>query len=76
MTIRTSEGVVRGFYFTGIDLDKSIKFCERLLGISPTEITAKAGEILQLAEVVNAWLIVTNGENVMGWIPAECVVNV
>ena len=43
---------------------------------NPTEIKAKVGDVLQLVEVVNAWLIVASGENVTGWIPAECVVSV
>jgi len=43
---------------------------------NPTEITAKVGEILELREIVNAWLIVTNNENITSWIPAECVVSV
>ena len=42
---------------------------------NPTEIFAEVGDILEVREIVNAWLIVENAEGVVGWIPAENVVS-
>jgi len=43
---------------------------------NPTELIQEAGDILEVREVVNAWLIATNENGVTGWIPAEAVVSV
>ena len=43
---------------------------------NPTELIQKAGDILEVQEIVNAWLLVTNDKGVTGWIPAQCVVSV
>ena len=43
---------------------------------NPTEIVAKAGDVLQVIEIVNAWLFVKDKVGTIGWIPAEIVVSV
>jgi len=43
---------------------------------NPTELIQKVGDILEVKEIVNAWLFATNDSGVTGWIPAECVVSV
>jgi len=42
---------------------------------NPTELAAEAGEILEVREIVYAWIIATNGDGVKGWIPAESVLS-
>ena len=41
---------------------------------NPTELQPKIGDILEVQEIVNAWLLAKNNA-VVGWIPAECVVS-
>ena len=43
---------------------------------NPTELIQKAGDILEVQEIVYAWLLATNDKGVSGWIPAECVISV
>jgi len=43
---------------------------------NPTELVQEAGDILEVQEIVNAWLIATNEKGITGWIPAEVVVSV
>ena len=43
---------------------------------NPTELVAEVGEILEVREIVNAWLIAANENGIIGWIPAESVVSV
>lgn len=43
---------------------------------NPTELIVDIGEILEVVEIVNAWLIVRNRKGAPGWIPAERVVSV
>ena len=43
---------------------------------NPTELTPKVGDILEVREIVNAWLLATNEQGTTGWIPAEMVVSV
>ena len=43
---------------------------------NPTELVAEVGEILEVQEIVYAWLIATNENGVEGWIPAESVISV
>jgi hypothetical protein len=42
---------------------------------NPTELPVEVGDVLEVREIVNAWLIVENAEGVVGWIPAENVVS-
>ena len=42
----------------------------------PTELVQQAGDIIEVREIVHAWLIATNEKGTMGWIPAEIVVSV
>jgi hypothetical protein len=42
---------------------------------NPTELIADEGDILEVREIVNAWLIATNSTGITGWIPAESVVS-
>jgi hypothetical protein len=42
---------------------------------NPTELIQKTGDILEVQEIVYAWLIATNENGVTGWIPAEKVVS-
>jgi len=43
---------------------------------NPTELIAKKGDMLEVKEIVNAWLIAKNDKSVIGWIPAENVVSI
>jgi len=43
---------------------------------NPTELIQNAGDILEVQEIVHAWLLATNDKGVTGWIPAECVISV
>lgn len=43
---------------------------------NPTELALKAGDTLEVKEIVYAWLIAANEEGETGWIPAETVVSV
>lgn len=43
---------------------------------NPTELIAEVGDILDVHEIVYAWLIATNDKGVTGWIPSEAVVSV
>jgi len=42
---------------------------------NPTELTQETGDILEVQEIVNAWLFATNVAGDAGWVPAECVVS-
>jgi len=42
---------------------------------NPTELVAEVGDILEVREIVYAWLIAVNENGTMGWIPAESVVS-
>jgi len=43
---------------------------------NPTELVQKAGDIVDVQEIVYAWLLATNSKGITGWIPAEIVVSV
>ncbi|MCL2610244.1 MAG: SH3 domain-containing protein [Defluviitaleaceae bacterium] len=43
---------------------------------NPTELVGEIGDIIEIQEVHNAWLLATNKEGITGWIPAEKVVSV
>jgi hypothetical protein len=43
---------------------------------NPTELVAEVGDILEVQEIVYAWLMATNENRTTGWIPAESVVSV
>ncbi|MCL2364923.1 MAG: SH3 domain-containing protein [Defluviitaleaceae bacterium] len=38
---------------------------------NPTELVQKAGDILTVNAIINAWLLATNATGQTGWIPAE-----
>ncbi|MCL2547158.1 MAG: SH3 domain-containing protein [Oscillospiraceae bacterium] len=42
---------------------------------NPTELVASAGDILDVLEIVHAWLVARNQDGVIGWIPAEVVIS-
>ena len=42
---------------------------------NPTELVQEVGDVLEVQEIVNAWLIATNEQGTTGWIPAEVVVS-
>ena len=42
---------------------------------NPTELVQEAGDLLEVLEIVNAWLIAKNENGTVGWIPAEVVVS-
>jgi len=42
---------------------------------NPTELVAEIGDVLEVREIVNAWLLAINTNGVIGWIPAESVVS-
>jgi len=43
---------------------------------NPTELTQDVGDILEVREIVYAWLLATNERGITGWIPAEVVSSV
>ena len=43
---------------------------------NPTELVQKEGDILGVAEIINAWLFATNENGVTGWIPAEAIISI
>jgi len=43
---------------------------------NPTELVQNTGDILEVKEIVNAWLFAENAGGQTGWIPAEAVVSV
>jgi len=43
---------------------------------NPTELIQEVGDVLEVQEIVNAWLLATNNAGITGWIPAECVVSI
>jgi len=43
---------------------------------NPTELIQEIGDILEVQEIVFAWLLVTNDKGITGWIPAERVMSV
>ena len=43
---------------------------------NPTELIQEIGDILEVQEIVCAWLLATNDKGVTGWIPAACVMSV
>ena len=43
---------------------------------NPTELIQKAGDILEVHEIVYSWILATNDKGVTGWIPTENVVSV
>ena len=42
---------------------------------NPTELIQEVGDILDVQEIINAWLLATNSKGVTGWMPAECIVS-
>ena len=43
---------------------------------NPTELVQKVDDILDVNEIVYAWIIATNNESITGWIPAEITVSI
>ena len=41
----------------------------------PTELVQKAGDIIEVHEIVYAWLFAANEKGITGWIPAHTVVS-
>jgi len=41
----------------------------------PTELVQASGDIVEVKEIVYAWLLATNEAGTTGWIPAEVVVS-
>ena len=42
---------------------------------NPTELIQDIGDVLEVQEIVYAWLIAANKDGVTGWIPAEVIVS-
>ena len=42
---------------------------------NPTELVQNAGDVLEIKEIVYAWLLAINDSGAEGWIPAEVVVS-
>ena len=42
---------------------------------NPTELIQESGDIVEVHEIVYAWLLATNDKGITGWIPAEAVVS-
>ena len=43
---------------------------------NPTELIQDIGDILEVKEIVYAWLLAANSNGITGWIPAECVASI
>ena len=43
---------------------------------NPTELVQHVGDVLEVFEILNAWLMAANKEGKTGWIPAEAVVSI
>ena len=43
---------------------------------NPTELIQNAGDVLQVREIVYAWLFASNESGQTGWIPAQAVVSI
>ena len=43
---------------------------------NPTELVLDEGSIIEIKEIVNAWLIATTQDGQTGWIPAESVISI
>ena len=43
---------------------------------NPTELTPKEGDILEVREIIGAWLLAANEQGTTGWVPAQTVVSV
>jgi len=43
---------------------------------NPTELICEESDVLEVQEIVYAWLIAVNESGITGWIPAEVVVSV
>ena len=43
---------------------------------NPTELVQESGDVVEVKEIVYAWLLATNSKGITGWIPAEIVVSV
>jgi len=43
---------------------------------NPTELIQESGDIVEVNEIVYAWLLATNNKGITGWVPAENVVSV
>jgi len=43
---------------------------------NPTELVVNVGDILEVREIVYTWLLATDENGIMGWIPAETVVSI
>ena len=54
-------------YFVGGNLIKDY---------NPTELSQEPGDLLEVLEIVNAWLFAENEQGQRGWFPAECVVSI
>jgi len=42
---------------------------------NPTELVQEVGDVVEVQEIVYAWLIATNEKGKTGWLPAEVVVS-
>lgn len=54
-----------------------IYVCDGILtrDYNPTELVQDAGDMIEVREIVYAWLLGTNESGTTGWIPAEVVVS-
>ncbi|MCL1995754.1 MAG: hypothetical protein FWG63_06075 [Defluviitaleaceae bacterium] len=43
---------------------------------NPTELIQNVGDILDVQEIANAWIVATNKRGEIGWIPAESVISI
>ena len=71
-----------GWYACEIDGHKTyvpkIFVCDGKLtkDYNPTELIQDIGDVLEVEEIIGAWLLATTDKEVTGWIPAECVKSV
>lgn len=67
VTIEKWETFVPESYLKGERLNRSY---------NPTELEVQIGEILEILEIANAWLLAKTEYGKIGWIPAERVVSI
>ena len=43
---------------------------------NPTELVQNKGDVLEVVEIINSWLVATNDKGQLGFVPAESVVSI
>ena len=63
-----------GDYYTYVP-ESYVRAGKLIRDYNPTELVAEAGDVLEVYEIVYAWLYAVDSQGVSGWIPAESVLS-